>query len=261
VKRLCARAKALSPPVKSVFHVAGVSSDALLPDMTPEHYLEVADCKARGAWFLHEVKGGCCVCVCVCARARMCMGVCIGCAGWVGEQRREGGKQQTAMAYSAHPFGRPPPAHATTHNTTVHQGHAARALRLRLLHRRAHRRARHGLLLLRQRLPGRAHALPPPAGPTRHHLQHGLAVGCGHPQGQPLGAQVPAQGACLWVYGMWDGQAGGASLHATVCPVGAVLMAWCPLSSLRPPHTHRWAWSSCSPSPPSRRWRVAWWWG
>jgi len=54
VKKLCAHAKAMSPPVKSVWHVAGVSVDVLLPEMKPENYVEVADCKARGAWFLHE---------------------------------------------------------------------------------------------------------------------------------------------------------------------------------------------------------------
>ena len=54
VKTLCAKARAMSPPVKSVFHVAGVSVDVLLPEMKPENYVEVADCKARGAWFLHE---------------------------------------------------------------------------------------------------------------------------------------------------------------------------------------------------------------
>lgn len=54
VKALCAKAKAMSPPTKSIFHVAGVSVDVLLPEMKPENYVEVADCKARGAWFLHE---------------------------------------------------------------------------------------------------------------------------------------------------------------------------------------------------------------
>jgi len=54
VKKLCAHAKTMSPPVKSVWHVAGVSVDVLLPEMKPENYMEVADCKARGAWFLHE---------------------------------------------------------------------------------------------------------------------------------------------------------------------------------------------------------------
>jgi len=53
-KKLCAYAKAMSPLVKSVWHVAGVSVDVLLPEMKPENYVEVADCKARGAWFLHE---------------------------------------------------------------------------------------------------------------------------------------------------------------------------------------------------------------
>jgi hypothetical protein len=28
----------------------------LLPEMKPENYEEVADCKARGAWFLHQVR-------------------------------------------------------------------------------------------------------------------------------------------------------------------------------------------------------------
>lgn len=56
VQALLARAQAMSPPVKSIFHVAGVSVDVLLPEMKPENYAEVADCKARGAWFLHQVR-------------------------------------------------------------------------------------------------------------------------------------------------------------------------------------------------------------
>lgn len=54
VARLCRRAHQMDPPVRAVFHVAGVSVDVVLPEMKPESLFEVADCKARGAWFLHQ---------------------------------------------------------------------------------------------------------------------------------------------------------------------------------------------------------------
>lgn len=38
-----------------MYHVAGVSVDVVLPEMKPENFEEVAGCKARGAWLLHEV--------------------------------------------------------------------------------------------------------------------------------------------------------------------------------------------------------------
>ena len=54
MKRLTDRAHAVSPPVKSIFHVAGVSVDIVLPEMKPEDFYEVANCKALGAWLLHK---------------------------------------------------------------------------------------------------------------------------------------------------------------------------------------------------------------
>lgn len=38
----------------SIFHVAGVSVDIVLPEMKPDDFHEVADCKALGAWLLHK---------------------------------------------------------------------------------------------------------------------------------------------------------------------------------------------------------------
>ncbi len=45
----------MTPIVKSIFHVAGVSVDIVLPEMKPEDFHAVADCKALGAWLLHKV--------------------------------------------------------------------------------------------------------------------------------------------------------------------------------------------------------------
>ena len=56
VKALTDKAHKMSPPVKSIFHVAGVSVDIVLPEMKPEDFHEVADCKALGAWLLHKVR-------------------------------------------------------------------------------------------------------------------------------------------------------------------------------------------------------------
>jgi acyl transferase domain-containing protein/NADPH:quinone reductase-like Zn-dependent oxidoreductase/thioester reductase-like protein/acyl carrier protein len=54
MKKLTDRAHEISPPVKSIFHVAGVSVDIVLPEMKPEDFYEVANCKALGAWHLHK---------------------------------------------------------------------------------------------------------------------------------------------------------------------------------------------------------------
>ena len=54
MKKLTDRAHKISPPVKSIFHVAGVSVDIVLPEMKPEDFYEVANCKALGAWLLHK---------------------------------------------------------------------------------------------------------------------------------------------------------------------------------------------------------------
>jgi FlaA1/EpsC-like NDP-sugar epimerase len=56
VARLVDHARAVSPPVKAVFHVAGISKDATLPQMKDrEFYASVAHCKALGAWMLHSL--------------------------------------------------------------------------------------------------------------------------------------------------------------------------------------------------------------
>jgi acyl transferase domain-containing protein/NADPH:quinone reductase-like Zn-dependent oxidoreductase/thioester reductase-like protein/acyl carrier protein len=54
MKKLTDRAHEISPPVKSIFHVAGVSVDIVLPEMKPENFYEVANCKALGALLLHK---------------------------------------------------------------------------------------------------------------------------------------------------------------------------------------------------------------
>lgn len=45
----------MDPPVKAVFHVAGISIDKMLYECTDESFAEVGDCKCKGAWWLHEV--------------------------------------------------------------------------------------------------------------------------------------------------------------------------------------------------------------
>lgn len=45
----------MDPPVKAVFHVAGVSVDKMVHECTDETFEEVGDCKCKGAWWLHEV--------------------------------------------------------------------------------------------------------------------------------------------------------------------------------------------------------------
>lgn len=54
VTKLVNHAKAMKPPLCSIFHVAGVSIDIVLPEMKPEDFYDVANCKAAGAWWLHE---------------------------------------------------------------------------------------------------------------------------------------------------------------------------------------------------------------
>ena len=54
MKVLTDRAHKIKPAVKSIFHVAGVSVDIVLPEMKPEDFYEVANCKALGAWLLHK---------------------------------------------------------------------------------------------------------------------------------------------------------------------------------------------------------------
>lgn len=46
----------MDPPVKAVFHVAGVSVDKMVHECTDETFQEVGDCKCKGAWWLHEVR-------------------------------------------------------------------------------------------------------------------------------------------------------------------------------------------------------------
>ena len=42
------------PPLKAVFHVAGVSLDTVLKDVVSDDLLKVGGCKALGAWYLHQ---------------------------------------------------------------------------------------------------------------------------------------------------------------------------------------------------------------
>lgn len=56
MQQLMAHAKTVSPPVKGIFHVAGVAGDVRLAEMKDrEDYAKVAKCKALGAWLLHEL--------------------------------------------------------------------------------------------------------------------------------------------------------------------------------------------------------------
>lgn len=42
------------PPLKAVFHVAGMSLDTVLTDVVSDDLLKVGGCKALGAWYLHQ---------------------------------------------------------------------------------------------------------------------------------------------------------------------------------------------------------------
>lgn len=55
LERLMAVARAASPPLKKVYHVAGISRDVTLPDLTMKDFHAVADCKAMAALRLSEM--------------------------------------------------------------------------------------------------------------------------------------------------------------------------------------------------------------
>jgi len=48
-------ASSVQPPLKKIIHGGGVSVDATLPDITPEIFQEVTNCKAVAAWHLSEM--------------------------------------------------------------------------------------------------------------------------------------------------------------------------------------------------------------
>lgn len=57
----------MDPPVRHIFHAAGVSVDVMLYEVTEQTYRDVGDCKCKAAWWLHEViMRGVCICVYVC---------------------------------------------------------------------------------------------------------------------------------------------------------------------------------------------------
>jgi len=50
-----AQGTSMRPPLKAILHVAGVSLDTVLTDVTADDLLKVGSCKALGAWYLHEL--------------------------------------------------------------------------------------------------------------------------------------------------------------------------------------------------------------
>jgi len=53
-ERVIEIARAADPPLKVVYHAAGISVDRTLHEMGMEDFHKVADCKALAAWHLHE---------------------------------------------------------------------------------------------------------------------------------------------------------------------------------------------------------------
>lgn len=48
----------MDPPVRHIFHAAGVSVDMMLHEVTEQTFRDVGDCKCKAAWWLHEVSCG-----------------------------------------------------------------------------------------------------------------------------------------------------------------------------------------------------------
>ena len=55
VRKVVDFARSVQPPLRKIFHAAGVSIDAKLENITPEQFHKVVDCKALAAWYLSEM--------------------------------------------------------------------------------------------------------------------------------------------------------------------------------------------------------------
>ena len=110
----------MDPPVRHVFHAAGVSVDMMLYEVTEQTFRDVGDCKCKAAWWLHEVSV---------SGSQRCA------RGWKRKSKKYQSPLRTCQTLTL--CFRPSPMYAE------HAGPAHRDLRRHLLHRRPRGRARH----------------------------------------------------------------------------------------------------------------------